>query len=140
MKHLFFVLTVLLFTTVEGFPGVGGMSGGHIQFQKESTFVHPLYHKSLCYDGDSFHAKVNKCVEWKESGDKSTCVRTQTVWAEQPRESKHQRCARSAGDDGTCLAWEEVPLVQNPDRYFEFADEDGRVTKRVEFRVKDCRE
>ncbi len=139
MKHSIVLVMLAFVFSIHAHGGVGGISGGHIQFQDFSTFVHPVYEKSLCFDGEAFHAKVNKCLEWKTESDNRVCVRSTEVWAKQPMESSRERCKHFEGSDGTCLAWERVPLVQYPNRFFEFKDEDERVLKRVEFRVKDCR-
>lgn len=143
-------MKALILLTVFGFAatleaGVGGISGGHknlqgghINFQRESTFVHPVYSKTLCFDGSDFHAQIKKCAEWG-GGDDERCVRYETIRAVQPSESTRERCAREGGrDGGSCQKWETVPFVQSPIRKVDVI-QGKHVVKQVKVKVRSCR-
>lgn len=95
-------------------------TGDKIEFQKNSTFVSALYSKSLCLNGDTYEAIINKCVEYTND-DERRCVKTIKIKAFQPVESTRQRCAEFGGrDDDRCVEWETVPYVQSPVRMVKF--------------------
>jgi len=132
MKELM-LITLMSITSAQA--GIGGISGGHINFQRESTWVHPLYSKSLCFDGVDFHAKIKKCAKVR-NGDSGGCERFENVDAVQPKESTKMRCSKTGGDDN-CRQWEEVPYIQYPNRVLDLYVNDHQV-KTVKFRVKNC--
>lgn len=124
--------------------GVGGisgghknLSGGHINFQRESTFVSPVHSKSLCFDGADFHAIINKCAQHRNN-DSGSCERMIKVKAIQPMESTRERCKRSGGgDNDNCQKWETVPYIQKPIRTVDVMSGD-HVVKKVKVRVRSC--
>lgn len=142
MKSL--ILLTILGVSTSLIAGVGGISGGHkdlqgghINFQRESTFVSPVYSKTLCFDGVDFHATINKCAK-ERNGDSGGCERMIKVRATQPMESTRERCKRSGGGDNDhCQKWETVPFIQNPVRTVDVMNGD-HVVKKVKVRVKSC--
>ncbi len=114
--------------------GIGGISGGHVHFQRESTWVNPVYSKTLCFDGEDFHAKIKKCAKYGGRDD-NNCERFEVIDAVQPMVSTKKICKRDT--DSQCLEWQELPYIQNPNRYFDFYNDD-RFVKRTKFKVKSC--
>lgn len=112
-----FSLIFSILLTLHSSAGVGGISGGHVYFQRDSAYV-PPWSRSLCHNNFEFKAVINKCVEWNESGDKSTCVTFEKVEATQPMESTSQRCKKysTGGDQKYCEQWETARLFQGPVR------------------------
>lgn len=132
------VILSLIFLASLAHAGVGGMQGGHVTFQRESTFVSPLFSKSLCFDGSDFHAEIRKCAKWDLSDDDAKCVRYEKVKAVQPMISTRQRCDQYGGrDDGRCLKMITVPFIQKPERKVQIV-EDDQVIKEIMVKVKDC--
>lgn len=115
--------------------GIGGASGGHVNFQRESTFVSPLFSKSLCFDGVDFHAKVRKCVKWTQD-DERRCEETIIIEAVQPQESTRERCAKVT-EDG-CDLWKTVPFIQSEVRKVDIMEDDKVVGNKFA-KVKECK-
>lgn len=134
-------IIVLLATSLAS-AGVGGISGGnitkgHILFQDYSVFVNPVYHKSLCFDGASFHAIVNVCAD-RENNDESKCLNFKKVAAEQPMKSTREVCVQREGSSDECVKWQRKSFVQEPVRTLEISVDD-EVVKRIEYKVPGCR-
>jgi len=132
MKSLILV-ALIAFSSANA--GIGGASGGHVNFQRESTFVSPLFSKSLCFDGVDFHAKVKKCVKWTND-DERRCIESETIEAVQPQESTRERCDKYT-DDG-CQLWKTVPFIQSEVRKIDII-EDDRVVANKFVKVKECK-
>lgn len=123
----------LLFIILSSQGGTGSIVGGtdkfqrgnSILFRRDSTYVNVLYNKTICHDGDDFHAKVTQCVEWKVDSDDRKCVRREKNVIFQPMEDYRFRCSHYEDDD--CVEWEKVPLNQSPKRILEIKDNDGQV-------------
>lgn len=93
--------------------------GDKIEFQANSTFVSAVFSKSLCLNGNTYEATINKCVEQRYRGDEEgfECVKFAKIQAFQPMKSTRQRCAEYTGkDDKDCAKWITVPYVQKPVR------------------------
>lgn len=118
------------------------MSGDKIHFQKVSTWVNSYYSKSICFDGENFHAKVRLCAEWQRDDDDRRCVAYKIVDAVQPQESTRERCAARSGgdDDDRCTEWETVRYFQSENKTVTFyADEDSnQVAGKVSYTIKSC--
>ncbi|MCO4794008.1 MAG: hypothetical protein KC493_09860 [Bacteriovoracaceae bacterium] len=116
------IIPFLLFiATVQA--GVGGISGAHILFQEDSTFVNSYYNKSICHDGFEFKALVRKCVKYSNNDDRD-CLKREKTFIYQPLESTRLRCKSfSGGEDERCKEWEEVNYYQSPIRLIKFIDE-----------------
>lgn len=132
-----FMFTMLFSLSVHA--GVGGISGAHVLFQEESTFVNAYYNKSVCHDGFEFKAKVSKCVKWNESGDEKRCIKNEKIIVFQPIESTRKRCADYNSDDGPCTTWEEVKFIQSPNRIIKFLDDSNNVKKTKKLIIPECR-
>lgn len=132
-----FKVIVTLFFVTSVHAGVGGISGAHILFQEESTFVNAYFDKSICHDGFEYKAKVRECIKWENSDDDRRCVKYQKKWAFQPIESTRDRCRHFNDDD--CKEWEEVRFIQKPQRTVKFADEDGHVRKTKNITIPNCK-
>jgi len=115
--------------------GIGGASGGHVNFQRESTFVSPLFSKSLCFDGVDFHADVSKCVKWSNDDDRD-CLEKVKVHAVQPQESTRERCDKY--NDNRCELWKTVPFIQSEVRKVDIIEND-RVVANKFVKVKQCK-
>jgi len=135
MKLIALLATLLSFSSAFAYTSV---SGDKIHFQSESTYVSAVFSKSLCLDGDTYEAVINKCVEWTNN-DERRCVRNIKITAYQPMKSTRQRCAEfGGGDDKDCTRWETVAYVQSPVRTVKFLDEDDRVIKTQKVTVPAC--
>jgi|GEM_PF-1412174 len=144
MRTLSPILISLFFIHLSANAGFGGIAGGtekfqkggHINFQKYSTFVNALYSRTLCHDGHDYHANITKCAVWS-NGDDRTCLEREKIEAIQPIESKRMRCKRSDGDD--CIEWIEVEFIQSPKRIIEQKDDDGNIKKIEKVIIPNCR-
>lgn len=119
-----------------------GVSGDKIHFQSISTWVSAVYSKSLCLNGDTYEAIVNKCVEWRHGGDDDRCVRTVKAKAFQPMNSTRKVCARWTGrDDSNCVEYKVVPYVQKRVRTVTFTrDNDSDTPIRTQkVVIPDCK-
>ena len=110
---------------------------GHIHFQSASTWVTAYTSKSLCLDGSTYRATVNKCLRYERNGGERTCVRRGKVAISQPMESTRQRCASFEEDE--CVEYERVPLKQSPKRILEIKDRDGSIKKLKKHVIPNCR-
>lgn len=134
----FLLLNLFFIISLAQAGGIGGMQGGHVNFQRESTFVSPLFSKSLCFDGVDYHAEIRKCVKWDLSNDDVTCVRYEKVKAMQPMVSTREHCEHFGGnDDNRCEKWVTVPFIQKPERKVQVMN-DGQLVKEVIVKVRDC--
>ncbi len=117
MKGL--ILAVALMASAAASAGV---SGDKIHFQSISTWVSAVYSKSLCLNGDTYEALVNKCVEYRNAGDGDRiCTRSVKAKAFQPMHSTRKVCARWTGrDDSNCVEYKVVPYVQKRVRTVTF--------------------
>lgn len=134
MKFILGILTFLAFNLSHA--GVGGIEGGHIHFQRKSTWVNSFYNKTICHDGFEFKAQVRLCSKWKVSDDDRKCVEFKKQVIFQPLESTRMRC--KIYDDDNCVGWEEVKYFQSPKRLLKFKDEDGNVIKKKKHTVPTC--
>jgi hypothetical protein len=130
MKKL--IAMTLMFISVSAFANV---SGDKILFQKESTYVSVVYNKSLCLDGNTYRAVIDKCMQWAND-DRRACLRSAKVRVTQPVESTRQRCA--ATTDRGCSAWETVRFNQDPVRTVTFFNDEGRELDTKTYIVKAC--
>jgi hypothetical protein len=145
MKSLLITITILATTSAfaDSFTTV---LGGTVHFQKVSTWVNAHYSKTLCFDGENFHALVNKCVKWEERSNELECVKTEKVAATQPQSSTREVCAkRSDRDDEDCIRYKTVPYFQSEIKTLEFykvrndeGDLESRAYKTVEYVVPSC--
>lgn len=131
MKKL--IVMALMFVSATAFANI---SGDKILFQKESTYVSAVYSKSLCLDGSTYRAVINKCMQWSNSGDDSRCLRTAKVRVTQPMESTRQRCAVQS--EQGCSKWETVRFFQDPVRTVTFFSDNGRELDTKTVVVKAC--
>ena len=141
MRSLFLLLGLLVLSPPDIRAGVGGITGGHIHFQSDSTFVSAVCSKTLCLDRDRFHAVINKCVARVEQGAREgECLRTEKAVATQPMNSTRMRCEVFSGtDQKTCAKWVEVPYVQKPVLEVNYVDKDNRIIDRKTVVVPACR-
>ncbi|MEC7275899.1 MAG: hypothetical protein VXV96_06230 [Bdellovibrionota bacterium] len=109
---------------------------GHIHFQSASTWVNAYTSKSLCLDGSTYRATVNKCLRYERDGGERTCVRRGKVAISQPMESTRQRCARMSDD--TCVSYETVRYVQSPNVLVKFYDNDDNLVRTKTVTVPSC--
>jgi hypothetical protein len=110
--------------------GVGDITGGaqrgdKIHFEKDSTWVNSYYSKSLCFDGENFHAKIHKCVKWVNRRGGEECAKTEKFAAIQPQYSTRKRCVKQQGRSGNCKEWENVDYFQSEIRIIDFYRERG---------------
>lgn len=132
------IILILLWSTATfAGAGIGGIDGGSVHFQKNSTWVNMVYSKKLCFKNDSFYAPSIKCTKWKNDGDRRKCVKQKPIIMVQPKYSTRQRCKKM--EDDKCVKWLTVPLVQKPDRVVKFLDDDRRVIRVEKLRVKSCK-
>lgn len=131
MKKLLLVAVALLSTSAFAYTSV---SGDKINFQSESTFVSAIFNKSLCFDGESFHATITKCVKW-EQNDRGNCLRFAKVNASQPAVSTRQVCA---DDRDNCGSWRTVRYVQSPVLTVKYENDNGSVIRTQKVTVRSC--
>ena len=134
MKKL--ILIFLIFIT-NAHAGVGGIDGGSVHFQKDSTWVNMVYSKTLCYKDKAYFAKSRKCKKWERHSDDRNCVKYANTIITQPEFSTRQRC-KTRDDDG-CKLWETITYHQKRDRVVRFKDEDGHILRTEKLRVKACK-
>lgn len=155
MKSLFLLLIVALVSPLglsdEG--GVGGFSGAShdytkygklrngvgIWFQDKSTFVNPVYNKTLCLNKrkDQFQAVVNNRKspeERRRLRKKPDRGRPKRVQIYQNRVSMKEVCA-----DNRCRDMEWTPYVQKQVQWGEFSKSDRGSVKRVKVIIPNCR-
>lgn len=132
MKYLMSLVLISVFTSFS-WAGVGGTSGGHVFFQKVSTYVSVVYNRTLCVEDGNYFALVNFCIEQDREGG---CERFEKKEITQPVISSHKVCAKQRGD--TCAKWETAPYVQKP--IFNVIDDNGGGFKRPQvIQVPNCR-
>lgn len=110
----------------------GKLVGGSILFQMHSSSVNPLYSRTLCFDGKSFHAQIQDC---NGSMNKDSELKCDSKWATQPMKSTREICKDR--QDGVCTAIKSVPFVQSPIREIDVYQGESLV-KKIEYRVPDC--
>ncbi len=134
-----FSLIFAMLLSLNSSAGVGGISGGHVYFQRDSAYV-PPWSKSLCHNNFEFKAVINKCAKWHESGDSSTCVEFEKVESTQPMESTYQRCKKTTGTDQKyCEQWETAKLFQGPVRTVNIVEgSDNKVVGTKKMVVPEC--
>lgn len=130
-------LVVALLWSISIQAGVGGIEGGTVHFQKDSTWVNMVYSKSLCYSNEKYFAKGRKCTKWRRDSDDRKCEEYVPKLMIQPEYSTRMRCKKR--DDDNCIEWEVVKYRQKRDRVVRFKDEDGNVIKTEALRVKSCK-
>jgi hypothetical protein len=130
-------LIIMLLWSLNLQAGVGGIEGGSVHFQKDSTWVNMVYSKKLCYQDQTFYAPGKKCLKWERDSDDRRCVKSVKTLMVQPEYSTRMRCKKR--DDDRCIEWEVVKYHQKRDRVVRFKDEDGHVIKTQAFRVKGCK-
>jgi hypothetical protein len=131
-------LLSIYFISLSAFAGVGGIDGGSVHFQKNSTWVNMVYSKSLCYKNKTYFAPSKKCLKWENSGsDDRTCVKEVMITMTQPEKSTYLRCAKY--EDDRCVKWDIIDYHQKPSRLVKFKDEDNRVIRIEKLRVKSCK-
>ena len=116
--------------------GVGGIDGGSVHFQKDSTWVNMVYSKSLCFKDSQYFAKSRKCTGWERSSDERRCKKHKIAQIVQPMHSTRQRCKKM--EEEGCKEWETIKYVQKRDRLVKFKDEDDNVVRVEKLRVKGC--
>ncbi len=141
---LFILLAAVIGMNVAS-ANAGYVTGDKILFQADSTFVSAVFSKSLCLNGDTYEATINKCAEYRNRGNDEglECVAFVKVKAFQPMVSTRQRCAQFESDSsgGDCAKWETVPFVQNPVRtvqYWAGSDDSERVVKTAKVTIPAC--
>ncbi len=130
-----FIILIALFSQ-SLYAGVGGIEGGSVHFQKDSTWVNMVYSRTLCYKEKAYFAKSKKCKKWDRDSDDRRCVKSKIETIIQPMHSTRQRCKKQ--EDDKCVLWETVPFTQKRDRIVKFKDEDGNILKVENLRVKKC--
>ncbi len=116
---------------------IAGADTGHVHFQKASTYVHPVYNKTLCFDGENFNARVNKCLRFS-GRDNDTCTRWGKKTITQPMESTRKVCVDDGGR-GQCRDFETVSYVQSRTRIVNYYGPRGnRVIRTEKVRVPSC--
>lgn len=127
MKAL--ILILVMGFSGEASAGVGGISGGHVHFQKFSTWVSPVYSKTLCVAGDHYRAELNVC-EKTSGGDSDSCQQFRKIRATQPLHSTREICVEERGD-GNCVKWATVPYFQDPVRTVSITQGDREVGQKT---------
>jgi hypothetical protein len=116
---------------------IAGADTGHIHFQKASTYVHPVYNKTLCFDGENFVARVSKCIR-NGGRDNDNCTRWGKMTITQPMESTRKVCVDDGGR-GNCNEMETVSYVQSRTRIVNYYGPRGnRVVRTEKVRVPSC--
>jgi hypothetical protein len=128
----------LLFSISKANSGVGGISGGHINFQRDSTFINVLYSRSLCHDNYEFRAMSMKCVKWTRDDDGRTCEQREKFEISQPLESTRKRCDQR-DSDGNCDYWKTIRFYQSPKRIVKILDDDDHVIEKRKVIIPLCR-
>ena len=131
-------LLIPFFFILKVYPGVGGISGGHINFQRNSTFVNVLYSKSLCHDNYEFRTMAKNCKKWKFDSDSRKCERWVMEEITQPIESTRERCRGRRSDDKACTEWETIIFVQSPKRIVKILDDSNQVIETKKITVPLC--
>lgn len=134
MKNLL-VLASLLFATS---AMAGFVTGDKIHFQSESTYVSAVFNKTLCFDGESFHATFTKCIEWQRDQDDRNCIKYGKITATQPQSSTRLRCAEYRGNDGDCKRWERVSYEQSEVRNVKYFNNDDDLIKEEKVIIPVC--
>ena len=116
-------LTLALFISMQAMAGVGGVAGGNVLFQKHSVYVSPT-NRTLCHDGVSFRAVIEKCTKWSNLNPNS-CASTAEIEIFQPIVGVQKICV--GNDSATCSEWGEMPFIQNPSRKVDLVDLNSRV-------------
>ena len=116
--------------------GVGGISGGHINFQRNSTFVNALYSKTLCHDTYEFRTMSMICKKWSSDSDRE-CILKVLEEITQPLESTRERCKERS--DRKCVEWETIRFYQSPDRTIKILDDSRNVIKIKKLTIPICR-
>lgn len=123
--------------SLSAFAGVGGIDGGSVHFQKNSTWVNMVYSKKLCYKDKTYFAPSKKCLKWNNDQDDRKCLKSIPIIMTQPEKSSRLRCRKFEGND--CVRWDEVLFIQKPDRVVKFKDQDDNVIRVEKLRVKSCK-
>lgn len=130
------IILILIWSSAT-FAGVGGIDGGSVHFQKNSTWVNMVYSKKLCFKNDTFFSPSRKCVKWDRHSDDKECIKYKPIVMKQPKFSTRQRCHKS--DDDGCKEWITVPYVQKRNKLVKFLDEDNNIIKIEKLRIKGCK-
>lgn len=133
MKKLLLIASMMM--SASAFAGY--VTGDKIEFQADSAFVSAVFSKSLCLDGDTYRAVINKCTEWQnDGGGDRTCVATAKVEVAQPANSTRQRCAQY--NDGDCTKWITVAYNQSPVRTVSYYNSQDDLVKTATVTIPSC--
>lgn len=140
----FAILFLSLFSLIThaGIGGVAGgsseshSSGGSIHFQSDSTYVNPMYNRTLCLNSrDVYEAVVRKCVKYVREDGERKCVKTSKTKIYQPRISSRTRCNGRRDDE--CYSRESYRYTQGRTRYINVRRASYETTEKVT--VRRCR-
>jgi hypothetical protein len=129
-------LISIYFISLSAFAGVGGIDGGSVHFQKNSTWVNMVYNKNLCHKDKTYYAPSVKCLKWDHSDDSRKCVKKIPITMTQPERSTRLRCGKFDGND--CIRWDTINYHQKPIRLVKFKDEDNNVVRVEKLKIKSC--
>ncbi|NQY99819.1 MAG: hypothetical protein HRT45_04015 [Bdellovibrionales bacterium] len=113
--------------------------GDKIHFQSDSTWVSAYYNKTICHDGETYAAEVNKCLKYRNVRGDQECVEWGKGFIYQPITSTRVICVEERGDSGICQEWQTVEYHQSPTMVVEFYAERGeRLIKKETITVPTC--
>lgn len=128
----------LILTLALGLTSAYASNTGHIHFQADSTWVNPVTNKSLCFDGEEFHASVITCVQTRMARGGEECSRYGKTVISQPARSTRKVCLEERGESGNCVQYGTVDYVQSPTRRVEFYGDRGGVIRTEMITVPAC--
>lgn len=135
--NLLIVSVTMALSSLAFADGVGGTSGGHILFQRNSTYVSALHNRTLCVNNGHYFATVNSCVSFG-GGDNDHCEQMAKMQITQPIKSVTKKCTLYYGGDN-CIKWETVPFVQEPVLKVKIKPETGGMPKTKILQIPNCK-
>lgn len=132
MKKLIAVLAMLVITSAFA------SNTGHVHFQADSTWVNPVTNKSLCFDGETFYAKVTTCVETRMVRGGEECMRYGKKTISQPANSTRRVCLEERGRSGNCVRYGNAAYNQSATRRVDFEGDRGGVIRTEYITVPSC--
>lgn len=129
-----FNLTLALFISIQSMAGVGGVAGGNVLFQKESTYI-SLNDRTLCHNGVHYRAVIKKCTRWNDK-NQNACRSSEEKEIFQPIISVKQGCVGLNLE--RCSEWKELPFIQSPQRKVEIVGSNSRLLGHSIITVPSC--
>lgn len=129
-----FKLILAMLISIQSFAGVGGVAGGNVLFQRDSTYISPIS-RSLCHNGVNFRAVIEVCAVWNDK-NQNGCRSWKEKEIFQPIYGVKKTCV--VPNEDHCTEMKERPFVQSPVREVEIVDSNSRVLERTTITVPSC--